>query len=109
LQDRIIFSSFYLHNLLAARQLLPNVPCGLLIPEGKEGWQQRIAARISKLEAEHPNTADVTAELVKRVHIRGRRMHVWTVNDPIDMNRLRSYGVDGIFSDDPLLACKYFG
>jgi glycerophosphoryl diester phosphodiesterase len=108
LQERIIFSSFNFTNLLAARRLLPNVPCGQLILEGRDGWLQRTTARFMQLEAEHPYTDDVDAELVSRVHRLGRRVHVWTVNDPADMRRLRACGVDGIFSDDPVLAREYF-
>ena len=108
LQERIIFSSFYFTNLLTSRHLLPNVPCGQLIMDGKAGWHQRLAARFMTLEAEHPYTSDVSAEMVERVHARARRVHVWTVNDPLDMRRLRSCGVDGIFSDDPLAAMENF-
>jgi glycerophosphoryl diester phosphodiesterase len=108
LQERVIFSSFYFTNLLAARRLLPTVPCAQLILEGREGWLQRATARFMDLEAEHPYTSDVNAELVERLHARGRRVHVWTVNDPADMRRLRACGVDGIFSDDPLIALENF-
>ena len=59
LQERIIFSSFYFTNLLTSRHLLPNVPCGQLIMDGKAGWHQRLAARFMILEAEHPYTSDV--------------------------------------------------
>lgn len=31
----------------------------------------------------------------------GRAMHVWTVNDPASAQRLWSWGVNGIISDDP--------
>lgn len=108
LQERVIFSSFYFTNLLTARQLLPSVPCGQLILKGSQGWLQRTTARFMKLEAEHPYTSDVNAEMVRRLHARGRRVHVWTVNDPADMRRLRACGVDGIFTDDPLVAFENF-
>jgi glycerophosphoryl diester phosphodiesterase len=108
LQERVIFSSFLPTNLVIARRLLPSVPRGQLIDEGNAGWWQRFAANFMSLDAEHPYTKDVTAELVKRAHSKGRRVHVWTVNDPADMRRLRALGVDGIFTDDPLLGMENF-
>lgn len=108
MQDRIIFSSFLFTNLIRARRLLPTVPCGQLIETGRSGWWQRTSAGLMKLEAEHPNTADVTPDQVQKIHARGRRVHVWTVNDPADMRRLYACAVDGIFTDDPPLAFKNF-
>jgi glycerophosphoryl diester phosphodiesterase len=108
LQQRIIFSSFYFTNLLAARRLLPTVPCGQLIQAGSAGWWQRTAARFMAVDAEHPYLSDVNAALVQRIHARGRRVQVWTVNDPADMRRLCACGVDGIFTDDPLVALDNF-
>jgi len=40
------------------------------------------------------------------VHRLKRRIHVWTVNPAEDMRRLFHFGVDGIFTDDPLLAVR---
>ena len=108
LQERVIFSSFFPTNLVLARRLLPSVPRGQLILKGSSGWWQRAAANFMMLDAEHPFITDVTASLVERAHSKGRRVHVWTVNDPADMHRLRSIGVDGIFTDDPLIGMENF-
>ena len=108
IQQRVIFSSFYFSNLLAAQRLLPEVPCGLLFETGISAWHQKLASRFMNLQAEHPYTTDVTSQMVQRVHASGRRVHVWTVNDPQDMRRLRACGADGIFTDDPLLAFENF-
>ncbi len=108
LQERVIFSSFFPTNLVMARRLLPTVACGQLILEGASGWWQRLASGLISLDAEHPYTTDVTAQSVKDVHSKGRRVHVWTVNDAADMRRLRSIAVDGIFTDDPKLASENF-
>jgi glycerophosphoryl diester phosphodiesterase len=108
LQECVIFSSFFPTNLVLVRRLLPSVPRGQLIPRGNSGWWQRIAASFMLLDAEHPFITDVTADLVKRAHAKGRRVHVWTVNDPTDMRRLRSLKVDGIFTDDPLIGMENF-
>lgn len=108
LQEKVIFSSFSPFNLATAHRMLPTVPCGQLILEGRQGWAQRLAARLMSMEAEHPYTSDVDAQMVQHLHARGRRVHVWTVNDPQDMRRLYACAVDGIFTDDPLLAFTYF-
>jgi glycerophosphoryl diester phosphodiesterase len=42
----------------------------------------------------------VESELVRKVKGTGKKVMVWTVNDPADMRRLRDQEVDGIISDD---------
>ncbi len=108
LEKRIMFSSFFPTNLMTARRLLPTVPCGQLALEGGSGWWQRLAGDLLATDADHPWKDDVNAETVARAHRKGRRVHVWTVNDPDELRRLRAAGVDGIFTDDPLLALDVF-
>lgn len=108
LESRILFSSFFPTNLIRARQLLPAVPCGQLALQGNAGWWQRLAGNFMSLQAEHPWKGDVTAETVRQAHEKGRRVYVWTVNDPVEMQKLRLLGADGIFTDDPLLAREHF-
>ena len=45
-------------------------------------------------------------ELVRKIRGAGKKVFVWTVNNPVDMQRFRDYGVDGIISDDPKLLCE---
>jgi glycerophosphoryl diester phosphodiesterase len=108
LHESVMFSSFFPSNLIRARQLLPAIPRGQLALEGPNGWWQRLWGNYLDLQAVHPYTSGVTAKTVAAARARKRRVHVWTVNDPADMRRLRELGVEGIFTDDPLLAKENF-
>jgi glycerophosphoryl diester phosphodiesterase len=106
MEKRVIFSSFLPTNLIRAHQLLPDVIRGQLFLPGRSGWWQRAWSSLIDVQANHPYTSDVTAESVIHAHKRGRLIHVWTVNDPADMERLCSLGADGFFTDDPLAALE---
>ena len=41
----------------------------------------------------------VTPAFLRRCHRAGLQVHVWTVNEPADMERLLDEGVDGLVSD----------
>jgi glycerophosphoryl diester phosphodiesterase len=107
MQKRVIFSSFLPSNLSKARSYLPEVPRGLLALDGLLGsWARSFGFVFGKYQALHPYITDMTQQEVVRVHRLNRRVHVWTVNDEQDMRRLFSWGVDGIFTDDPQLALR---
>lgn len=106
-QNNVLFSSFLGSNLAKARSYLPGVPTGLLALPGILGaWHRSFGFAFGKYDALHPNIQNATQQHIYFVHRLNRRVHVWTVNEEQDMQRLFKWGVDGIFTDDPQLAVK---
>jgi glycerophosphoryl diester phosphodiesterase len=109
LQNRMLFSSFFAQNLKGTRSLLPQVPCGLLCMRGTLGSWGRTFTWRGNYFALHPYLTDVDPGLVHRVQAAGKRVHVWTVNPEEDLKRMIGLGVDGIITDDPVLALHLLG
>ena len=108
MQDRVLFSSFNPLALIRIHRHLPQALLGLLALPGRSGAFARsgIGRWVVTYQALHPEKGDVTPGLVERVHRVGKRVHVWTVNEAQTIRDLVSWKVDGIITDDPILAQK---
>src|SRR5215467_837418 len=53
-----------------------------------------------------PHRALVDGELIRKIKGAGKKMLVWTVNNPGDMLRFRDLSVDGVISDETSLLCR---
>ena len=106
-QSQILFSSFFPSNLKIAAQTLPAVPRGLLAMPGLVGlWARSFGFMFGDYQALHPHISNASREQVQRAHRLKRRVHVWTANTPEEIVRLKEWGVDGIFTDDPQTAVR---
>lgn len=105
LHTSVFFSSFNPIALLKIKGLLPTIPIALLALEGKQGWLARSrAGEICQYQAIHPYYADVDVNFLAYHHTKGHLVNAYTVNEASVMRTLFSIGIDGIFTDDPLLA-----
>ena len=110
LQDSILLSSFLGRNLNASARLLPSVHRGLLALPGWLGiWQRSFGFMLGNYQCLHAWLQDVDQHQVLRVHRLGRLILVWTVNTGEDVLKLKEWGVDGIFTDDPEMAVHLLG
>ena len=61
-------------------------------------------ANCAQVPPRHRGLKVVDRALVNAAHDRNLPVHVWTINDPDEMDRLLELGVDGIVSDEAALA-----
>jgi glycerophosphoryl diester phosphodiesterase len=101
-----IFSSFHPSILGRIRKLMPDVPAGLLTGEGWLQWGNSFLGRRVSPELIHPYFTKATRDFIERAHLDHRKVNTWTVDDPREIIRLVEDGVDGIITDDPLLAIR---
>ncbi len=107
MQHRVLFSSFLPKNLIKVRALLPEAAVAQLSLPGLPGMITRSDfMRPVSPEIIHPYLTDVSARYVRTEHSKGRRVHVWTVNQERDLRRMLELKVDGIFTDDPQKAIR---
>ena len=106
LEENILISSFNPVALRRMNSLLPEVPVGLLSLLGRKGmWaRSRLGRILVPYQALHPDLGDANSSMVKWLHQKGQRVHVYTVNREKDLRRMFELNVDGIFTDDVPLA-----
>ncbi len=98
MQDQIVVMSLSYPGIQKMKSLRPKWTVGLL--------SSVAVGDITRLEADFfaVNATFANRAFIKHIHQRGRKVLVWTVNDPISMSAMMSKGVDGIITDYPALA-----
>ena len=100
-----VVSSFQPGALKSVRALDATIPLGLIC-------ESKTQLRLwNELPVQYviPHYDLAEPELVRKIKGAGKKVFVWTVNDPADMRRFAEYGVDGIISDDTSLLCRTLG
>jgi glycerophosphoryl diester phosphodiesterase len=95
--DVAIMSLNY-QSVLKAQHLRPNWDTGVLAGSARGnlvGLQGDFLALQSEI---------ASPGLINAARSAGKNVYVWTVNDPLEMSRMISKGVDGIITDEPAIA-----
>lgn len=95
-----VVSCFDMGALHALRSESAGARIGVLWkdPNLEDAWRQAVELQAVSL---HPHWLLADAKTLQAAHERGLSVLVWTVNEPADIERLASLGVDGIISDFP--------
>ena len=96
--DNISVMSLKLPIVEKMQELRPRWRTGILAA--------RAIGDLSKLDADFiaVNTGQASVGLVKRSAAEGKKLYVWTVDEPVKMSRMISIGVDGLITNQPALA-----
>jgi len=92
-----LLSSFQPEALAAAQEAMPALPRALLLDALPAGWLE--AAQKLGCAAVVMAYALMDAAAIGRLHAAGLRALVYTVNDPAEVLRLCTLGIDGIITD----------
>lgn len=116
-QDRVVVASFDGRRARAVQRLVPGVARSAGIAASTAVRLASALRRVPRaagrvlvaraaggadalqLPEHHGRWRVVTPGLVAAAHDVGLQVHVWTVDDPADMDRLLDLGVDGLMSD----------
>jgi len=105
--DDVLVSSFSLATVDRVLALASAVPTALLTV-GVDPLAALASAESHGHRALNPHVASlagpVAGALTARAHELGVRVFAWTVNDPEDVRRLATAGVDGVITDVPEVA-----
>jgi len=111
--DRVLAGSFFEANVKSLRRKMPGIATACTSSEvlflmflsktGLMPLKKTFAGDAVQIPEYAGGVRLITPSFVKDAHAKDLSVYVWTVNNEKDMIRLLSYGVDGIFTDDPAL------
>ena len=110
--DRICIGSFSHARLVKLRSLLGRELLTCMSPQEiaalrLSGQVRGTARRVAQVPVRYGGSRRmrgieiVTPRFIRRAHDHGVAVHVWTINDPAEMDRLLDLGVDGLMTDRP--------
>ena len=106
---RTIVQSFDWRGPRHLRRLRPELSYAWLTAQSTRAWRGGQSRLPGTVVAEgggtwSPHHSELTQKLLQRARSAGLLVVPWTVNNPGDIARLARWGVDGIITDDPLVA-----
>lgn len=116
--DQVMVGSFYDHQLYRFRELCPEAATAAGVAETRRFVYLNLAflgavfqprAQAFQIPEYGGGLRLVTERFVSAAHAHNMEVHVWTVDEPEDMQRLLAWGVDGIFTDYPDRLMKVLG
>ncbi len=98
--DDFLISSFNWEELKKMRKLNSKIAIAVLI-EGESALDAIPVAKIVKALAINPDYKYLNVEIVNKIKAAGFKIYPWTVNEPQAIHKMKTIGVDGMFTNYP--------
>ena len=95
--DKCIITSFDFNEVNKVREIDRNIKIGYIF----KNFPEDINVFTADCEILSVSRKIVDKEFVKKAKLHNKEIHVWTVNDPDEMERLINLGVDNIITNRP--------
>ena len=108
LADSVIISSFnvkFLEQIASMKQ----APAIAFISENPADEKTVQMCTRLKVFSWHPDHKIVTPAQVELMHARGIKVFPWTVNELEDFDAMQDLKVEGVITNDPMLAARWAG
>ena len=99
MENECVVTSVRLEYLERVKEYSQEIMTGYILPAAYGTYYEHPAVDFISIRASFASVG-----LTERLHEAGKGVHVWTVNQPGEMERLRLMGVDNIITDDPARA-----
>ncbi len=107
MEKNVIVQSFDVRPLQELRKLSVKLPLALLVMN-KDGFEKNLEKLGFQPDTYSPHYSLVNEELIKYVRERNIKIVPWTVNEIADLERMKTFDLDGIITDYPDRAVKVF-
>ena len=110
--DRVCVGAFSDRRIRGLRAVFGDKLCTALGPAGVAALRfarpRSLGGLAAQVPVRHGRVTVTDQRFVERAHALGIHVHVWTVDDPVEIDRLLDLGVDGIMTDRPAVLREVF-
>lgn len=107
MQNNVIVQSFDVRPLQELRKMPVKLPLALLVGN-KDGVEKNFEKLGFSPDTYSPHYGLIDEATVNYVHAKGAKIVPWTVNEMADLEKMKTFKLDGIITDYPDRAVKVF-